>query len=1152
MTEKFILFKKFFIQNILKNTFLWALLLTALIPLLSALFLVNTISQNILEKQILDNLATIADKKVNDIEENVNRIKKNADLLSQDPTIINSILKLNNEKTFNEIHTYLQEVANIYEYSDIFLLSKSGEILFAVRSTYQIGHSYSKRNLPNIEFEKVFDRSKTLIETNLSNLVYTDQYNTPQLYIGAPIIENKEILGVLILQTSNKFILQAVNDSVGLGKSGETLVGTVKNKTIEPTIPLRHADIIEFLAAEKNIDKTMRDAFIGATSGEKTTGIMRDYRKKSVLAVTRLVPSMNWGMLVKIDRDEAFVPIDNLKRSIITLGALSVLGVLIVSYFVSDYLQKARNKLTRTLNELELTKNEVVEANKAKSRFLANMSHELRTPLNAVIGYSEMLEEEFQEKGLSEYIQDLNKINTAGKHLLSLINDVLDISKIEAGKMELFLSDINLKNLLSDIEAICQPLAAKKKNRFILKYPPTIGSMYTDSTKLRQCILNLVSNASKFTENGTITLNVDYFEKNQELWTRFEVIDSGIGIAPEHLERLFQAFSQVSSGSSAQGGTGLGLYLSLQFCRMMGGNINVTSKVDVGSTFTIILPVICKDETKPYFEKKITREIKISDQGATQGKNTVLMIDDNPSFHEFIDQHLGTSFRFIHTYNGKDGLEMAKLYHPDAVILDIIMPEMDGWSVLKEMKKDNSLKDIPIIISTVMADKDLGFALGVSDFINKPVNPETLFQILQKHAVNKPPLVLIVDDDEEARDYLKRILQKVGWRVNEAKNGLEALESIKHIEPSVILLDLLMPEMDGFEVVSKLQSHPLWSLIPVIVLSAKDLTSEDYNRLNGSVQKIYKKGGYEHAEFIQSLKKQIELSIQRNITFKESFKEISEMPFFEIPETYARDKKVILIIDDDEEIHASISEMLQSENYEIMHAFDGEKGYLLAQKYHPDLVIVDIIMPGFDGWQVVTRIKSNKDLTLTPIIMMSKISGEKFAYSRGVSDYLTKPVEPHMLIEQIKKNLQLSEINHILIVDDDEPIRHLLALALQKAGWKIREAKDGQEAIELISQEIPSLILLDLMMPRMDGFEVIETLQNNPEWKQIPVIVLTAQDLSQEDFKRLTLGTKKIFQKSNYRRSELLEELRDIFVNKNQKTESSSNLPKHEKETLGD
>jgi signal transduction histidine kinase/CheY-like chemotaxis protein/ligand-binding sensor domain-containing protein len=483
------------------------------------------------------------------------------------------------------------------------------------------------------------------------------------------------------------------------------------------------------------------------------------------------------------------------------------------------------------------------EANKSKSAFLANMSHELRTPLNAIIGYSEMLQEEAEEVEQPGLIPDLEKIHGAGKHLLGLINDVLDISKIESGKMTLYLENFEVAKLVKEVGATVQPLITKNGNTLLVECPPDLGIMHADVTKVRQTLFNLLSNASKFTEKGTITLQVKKTSNTQHSTFNFVVSDTGIGMTSEQLAKLFQAFSQADSSTSRKyGGTGLGLAISRKFCQLMGGDITVTSVYGQGSTFTVALPTVVPDEVS------LTRFISKDTQPPAEGRTKpsgpiVLVIDDDPAVQDMMRRSLEKDgFRVEIAADGRTGLELAKQLKPAVITLDVMMPGLDGWSVLTALKADPATADLPVVMLSILDDKQMGFALGAADYFTKPIDFERLQQVLEKY--RQPAnhqTVLVVEDDGNMREMLRRTLEPAGWRVVEASNGKVALEKLDLVSPTLILLDLMMPEMDGFEFMDGLRQRRDTRPIPVIVITAKDLTEEDRRRLNGGVERIIAK-----------------------------------------------------------------------------------------------------------------------------------------------------------------------------------------------------------------------------------------------------------------------------------------------------------------------
>ncbi|MBA3580334.1 MAG: response regulator [Gemmatimonadaceae bacterium] len=507
----------------------------------------------------------------------------------------------------------------------------------------------------------------------------------------------------------------------------------------------------------------------------------------------------------------------------------------------------------RAEEEVAKAKEASETANKTKSLFLANMSHELRTPLNAILGYSEMLQEEAEERELVEFGADLEKINGAGKHLLTLINDILDLSKIEAGKMEMFLESFDIAGMVDEVACTFQPMVETNSNKLDVRLASDLGGMHADQIKVRQALFNLLSNAVKFTQNGNITLEAERERMDAEDWIVFRVTDTGIGLSPEQIVKLFQDFTQADASTTRKfGGTGLGLALTRRFCQMMGGDVTVHSTPGAGCVFTIKLPATVIEPVPELFTDE---RANVSAPGPLSGADdtvqvgseasSILIIDDDATQRELMQRFLtAEGFHVRSAASGEEGLRLARQLRPVAITLDVMMPGMDGWSVLSALKSDAALRDIPVIMVTMVDDPERGFTLGAADYATKPVDRRRLAQILRKHTCDSPPCpVLLVEDDPSTRELTRKILEKEGWKVSEAENGRVALESMAKERPRLILLDLMMPEMDGFEFVQRVRAHAEWRTIPIVVLTAKDLTTNDRQRLSGYVEAIIRKAG---------------------------------------------------------------------------------------------------------------------------------------------------------------------------------------------------------------------------------------------------------------------------------------------------------------------
>ena len=519
-------------------------------------------------------------------------------------------------------------------------------------------------------------------------------------------------------------------------------------------------------------------------------------------------------------------------------------------------------QLTGAKVQADRAREEAEQANRAKSQFLANVSHELRTPLNAIIGYSEMLEEDAADGGHEALVPDLKKVQQAARHQLTLINDILDLAKIEAGKMSLTVEEFDLARLADDVIATVATLAARNRNRLELHCPPTLGPMRADSTKVRQILFNLLSNACKFTEDGLVRLEVrpepagDGERGGAPPKVRFDVIDTGIGMTPEQLGRVFEIFTQADARLARKyGGTGLGLAISRRFCHMMGGELNAVSETGKGSTFTATLPRVVTEPT-PAPGAPAATVPPPPQRGASPAESAlVLVIDDDAAARELLQRNLSRAgFRVETAGNGHQGISLAGRLQPDVITLDLLMPGMDGWSVLAALKQDPALRDIPVVIVSVLDERSLANVLGAADYLVKPVDGARLADVMARfRQAAVPGSVLLIEDDAATRELLERQLAGAGWSVTLAADGIEGLAQLDEEPPTVILLDLLMPRMDGFTFLERLRERPAIAAVPVIVLTNLELADEDHRRLNGAAARVMQKASLSFEALLQEL-----------------------------------------------------------------------------------------------------------------------------------------------------------------------------------------------------------------------------------------------------------------------------------------------------------
>ena len=500
--------------------------------------------------------------------------------------------------------------------------------------------------------------------------------------------------------------------------------------------------------------------------------------------------------------------------------------------------------------QLEESNAALAEANKHKSVFLANMSHELRTPLNAIIGFSELLtdsrEGQFDQATRARF---LGQILTSGKHLLNLINDILDLSKVEAGQMELRLQTVLLSEVVDQVAKTVEPLVAKKNIRLHTQLD-WAGEMLADAGKLKQMLLNLVSNAIKFTpEGGTVTIKSSRMREVVEI----SVVDSGIGIAESDQKEIFHEFHQVDHGPGRKHeGTGLGLALTKRFALLHGGDVRVTSQVDKGSVFTLTLPA---------------RSNVVTANGNGNGSNghaagpLVLVVEDDPAAAELLTRQLSEAgYRTEVARTGTDALAKARELQPAAITLDIILPEVDGWEVITRLKSDASTSAIPVVVVSVVDNPELGIALGAIDYFVKPVDAKELIARMGRFNLKHTPgngevRVLVVDDEAANRHWLARALEPEGFTVLPAAGGKEAIDLARAQKPDLVLLDLMMPEVTGFDVVEALRADPATRETPIMVLTAMNLTEADKRSLNGRVSEILSRGSLASTDIVGLLRR---------------------------------------------------------------------------------------------------------------------------------------------------------------------------------------------------------------------------------------------------------------------------------------------------------
>jgi len=887
-------------SRIATQLLVWFLLLT-LVPLIVAAFLTTRTARSLLTAQIQTNLRTIADNLGRQVDTFLRGQERDLLVLAANPGTAEAIDAFSSawkNGTLDEaahdaaaarFAPFLRRAAESIGTDDIYLIAPDGRVVYSTARGPDFGVKIDEAPVAGTTLGRAAESSRFTLGLEQSDFDFYGPDAQPATFIAAPVLADGKYRGLAVLQTGAAEINRVVSDASGLGATGEMVVVAERDGELVAVAPTRHEPQAAFRL--KVPPEGHSAALRASMKGLPGSGSDTDYRGQSVLAVWQYLPALRWGVVVKIDTDEAFAPVALLRKLSLAIvlisGVLAALAAWLVARSFSRPIEEltaaahevssgnlhrraevrsnneigdlARdfNAMTGQLGEMIETMDEKVrlrtaelaeardqaeEANRTKSAFLANMSHELRTPMNAIIGYSEMLTEEMQDLGQDEFIPDLKKIHSAGKHLLGLINDVLDLSKIEAGKMTIYCETIDVATMVQEVESTVLPLVKKNDNHLEVELPADAGTMHSDLTKIRQMLFNLLSNASKFTEKGKLRLVVTRSVENGADWLRFAVSDSGIGMTAEQMGRLFKAFSQADASTTRKfGGTGLGLAISREFCQLLGGDITVSSTPGEGSTFTIALPAAAPQEEAPAAPAATAQ----TGTAGTSGRPSLVVIDDDPSVLDLMRRFLTKEGFDVHTAaNGRDGLELAKTTHPVAITTDVMMPGMDGWSVITALKADPDTAHIPIILVTITDSREMGVALGVFDYLAKPVDWNRLRGILDRIDLGAHGrTVLIVEDDDAARDQLERTMVKQGWKVILAGDGVAALEAVRETEPSLVLLDLMMPRMDGFEFLDHLRRDPRFVHTPVIVVTAKDLTEQDRTRLSGRVHSLITKDG---------------------------------------------------------------------------------------------------------------------------------------------------------------------------------------------------------------------------------------------------------------------------------------------------------------------
>ncbi|HIJ80848.1 MAG TPA: response regulator [Desulfuromonadales bacterium] len=752
-------------------------------------------------------------------------------------------------------------------------------------------------------------------------------------------------------------------------------------------------------------------------------------------------------------------------------------------------------ELYRRNRSLDQQKMQLEEATRLKSEFLSNMSHELRTPLNSVLALSRVLSVQAGPRLSDDERGYLSIIERNGRNLLSLINDILDLAKIESGRQELAIETLSVESLAREVIDGVMQLARDKGITLSLDVRGSVPQVSTDRKRLRQILLNLVGNAVKFTVEGGVTVSLQH----QSGLLEVAVSDTGIGIEAEHLKTIFEEFRQVDGSTSRSfEGTGLGLAIVRKAARLLGGDVDVTSQAGTGSTFTVRLPLDCRG-AESGLPQPVTYVEAIPDKSPLPRRRCVLVVDDDPQTVSMVTGHLAQAgFETITALNGKDALQLARVHKPFAISLDVVMPEMDGWEVMRHLKDDPLTSSIPVIIVSFNGDRETGVALGAVGIVTKPVVKDDLLREFRKIAVSGLHSVLVVDDEEHYRFTIAAMLKESGLDVLLAENGERALELARKHHPDLVSLDLMMPGMDGTAVLDQLRSDPETASIPVIIITSKDLDKKERAHLSSGVSTILSKGELSRDYLLQELERSL-----RDIGWR--------MPS---PRTSGRSR--LLVVEDSDAAEIQVRFALETADFVVDSVSNGAAAIDYLHTHVPDGVILDLMMPGIDGFAVLSDIRSSPITTRVPVLIMTAKTltpGDMERLSRyGVRCIVQKgDVDQNELVSRVHEMLGVDQVfrslssgvsparrsgeyrgsGSILVVEDN-PDNMASIKAVLGNRYSLIEAADGERGLQLALDALPSLILLDMQLPRMDGMAVLRELKKNSVTSSIPVVALTA------------------------------------------------------------